>query len=137
MVSPTRLSFCFSIPPPHLLGSPSCNQHRTNNRPPSPVHSAPAVLVSRFALDHEQVKHTNSGVKRSRASLGEDGDLDEVVIVTTMLRPGGSSVIVVEARKLLNRGQIHQQVRGLWTFPAPQKKLRSQTSNGTHDATIR
>eukprot|EP00904_Undaria_pinnatifida_P009607 jgi/Undpi1/5777/HiC_scaffold_2.g01051.m1 len=62
-----------------------------------------------FALDHEQVKHTSSGVKRSRASLGEDGDLDEVVIVTTMLRPGGSSVIVVEARKLLNRGQIHQQ----------------------------
>lgn len=70
-----------------------------------------------FALDREQVKHTNSGVKRSRATLGDDGELDEVVIVTTMLRPGGSSVIVVEARKLLNRGQIHQQVR-VWVSPS-------------------
>ena len=77
---------------------------RPNNR------LARAHLSFRFALDREQVKHTNSGVKRSRATLGDDGELDEVVIVTTMLRPGGSSVIVVEARKLLNRGQTHQQV---------------------------
>lgn len=74
-------------------------------RPPIFTH------CSSYGLNVEQVRQTSAGVRRSTASLGVGGQPNRAIIVTTMVRPGGTSLIVVEARNLMEGGLVHQQVR--------------------------
>lgn len=63
-----------------------------------------------FHLEQEKVTHTRFGPKRSKASLGDGGEMDCIVIASTMPTAGGE-VEQVEVRQVLDEGLVHVQVK--------------------------